>query len=660
MPALLLLLLLPCLAFAQPDTTWSQNFLVNDRTYLYDVAVVNDSLIVVCGNAQTGIGSNNWDFLVAAYTLDGEQLYARTYLETNDKQALESLCSIGGDTVVAVGWTDLQTDVLNLIAFSASTGDTFWTKTFTGSGQTRGRSITCLDDGRLAIVGYRLGPNNRSDMWFLLCESNGDTIFTRSTGTTVTDVGNAVLQLPNGNIRVGAQWRESTTYDQWTRVYDLDGNIVGADLFFGTDGDDFVYNMVLDPAERVWLVGRTATAGGAGYVSIIPPTGQPASLTFSSPGFSDQFMNALPWFGGMLFVGRSGNQGTYTGPFMRAIDGANGSLWTWRFGALGTEGGFYNIAQLPNGGAVAVGAYVDASDTTIVSGYLLTIAPPAGVQGVVLGASDNQPIVGARVKAVDDSRYTLTDIEGHYRLELAAGTYDVMVSGACIESDTVFGVTTVENELAQADFSVGQPVYAPLQSSINIIAQNEMIGGTVLMLGNDGTGVMSYSISAEAISPAGTWITVEPSSGVLQPQEHIDIDVIVQADTTNDNIYEFFGEVTVRSNACPDTVVTLPVLVTVLDAKNPETLPNSFGLSPAFPNPFNGTTTLNLQVPVETELRLEVFNIEGKWLKTLIDGRVSAGIHNINVDLAGQATGVYIARAQSAEAISTQKLLYIR
>ncbi|MBL0063365.1 MAG: hypothetical protein IPP40_18245 [bacterium] len=179
-------------------------------------------------------------------------------------------------TVVAVGWTDLQTDVLNLIAFSASTGDTLWTKAFTGSGQTRGRSIICLDDGRLAIVGYRLGPQNRSDgMRSLLVRNNGDTIFTRSTALIVTDVGNAVLQLPNGNIRVGSQWRETTTYDQWTRVYDLDGNIVGSDLFFGTDGDDFVYNMVLDRAERSWLIGRTATAGGAGYATIILPQVSP-------------------------------------------------------------------------------------------------------------------------------------------------------------------------------------------------------------------------------------------------------------------------------------------------------------------------------------------------------------------------------------------------
>lgn len=663
MPALLLLLLLPCLAFAQPDTTWSQHFQLHNRAYFYDVAVVNDSIIVACGNAQIVNDSEvNRDFLIAGYTLSGEQLYAHTLMESNNSELLEGLCWLGGDTVIAVGATDIQSDLLNIIAFSAATGDTFWTKTYVGAGSTRARGVIRLQDGRFAITGFRLGPQQRSDLWYLLCESNGDTVFTRTTSTTATDIGNALLQMPNGNIRIGALWRESPTsdYDQWMRTYDLDGNIVGTDLFFGTGGDDFVYNVALDPNGDFWLIGRTASSGGAGYVSVIPQTGQNYTLTFSSVGFADQFFDGLPWFGGMLFVGRSGNQGTYTSPFMRAIDEDNQHIWTWRYGPAGTEVGINAIAQLPNGGAVAVGSYALAEDTSVVSAYVLTIAPPAGVQGTVIGTSDDEPVFGARVRAAGDSRYTLTDVNGEYRLDLAAGTYDIVVSGDCIESDTVFGVTTVENELAQADFEVGQPIYDFLQSSINIIAENEVIGGTTLLLGNSGTGVMSYNIEAVALAPAGSWISVEPSLGTIAPDEQIEVNVIVQADTTNDGIYEFFGEVTVHSNACPDTAVTLPVLVTVLDADSREALPSQFTLSPAFPNPFNSNTSLILSVPVETELHLEVFNIEGRWLKTLIDGRVNAGSHNINIDLTGQASGVYVARAQTPEAIATQKLLYIR
>lgn len=663
MPALLLLLLLPCLAFAQPDTTWSQTVGLNNRSYFYDVIVVNDSVIVACGNSQTVSGAEvNRDFLIAGFSLSGELLYAHTLLESNNTELLEGLCWLGGDTVIAVGATDVQNDILNILAFSAATGDTFWTRAYTGAGLSRARGVIKLADGGFAITGFKLGPQNRSDLWFVVCESDGDTVFTRSSGNTATDIGNALVQLPNGNIRIAALWREIPTsdYDQWVRTYDLDGNIVGTDVFFGTGGDDFVYNVSLDPEGNFWLIGRTASSGGAGYVSVIPATGQNYSLTFASNGFADQFFDGIPWFGGMMFAGRSGNQASYSSPFMRSIDEDNQSIWTWRYGAAGTDVGFNAMAVLPNGGAVAVGSLALAEDTSVVSAYVLTIAPPAGVQGTVTGMSDGEPVIGARVKAAGDSRYTLTDVNGEYRLELAAGTYDIVVTGDCIESDTVFGVTTVENQLAEASFEVGQPAYDFLQSSINIIAENETVGGTTLLLGNSGTGVMSYSIEAVALAPVGSWISVQPSIGTIAPDEQIQVNVIVEADTTNDGIYEFFGEVTVHTNACPDTAVTLPVLVTVLETGDPAALPGNFALSTPYPNPFNSSATLTLSIPLETELRLDVFNIEGRWLKTVQDGRIPAGSYNINIDLTGQASGLYLLRAHSPSFSATRKLLYVR
>lgn len=663
MPALLLLLLLPCLAFAQPDTTWSRSFVVNDRSFLYDVEVASDSIIVGVGYAQTGSGfTANWDFLITAYTTSGDSLYAHTILATQQTETLEGLCVLGGDTVVAVGWSVSSGQVLNLIAFHASTGEIIWSRAYQGVGQSKGRSVIALEDGRLVATGYKRGSGNQSDLWLLMFDSNGDTLWTRSSGMAGTDIGNDLVQLPNGNLRIGAIFREaaSSDWDMWTTVYDLDGNVVGAQQFFGTTGSDLLFHMAVDPEQRHWLIGSTAASGGSGYVTILPPTGPATSLIFSSPGYGDTFTHGLPWFGGMLFSGRSGNDGAFTGPFMRAIDPANETVWTWRFGAIGSEGGLNSIAQLPDGGAVTVGAYVSDADSTDIRAFILAISPPAGVQGTVLGSSDSEPVAGARVQAVGDDRFTLTSSEGIYRLDLATGAHDIVVSGNCIEADTVFNVVVIENELAQADFAVGQPIYGHLQSSVNIIVENQIQGGAPMTIGNSGTGVLSFSVTAEAINPTGSWITVEPANGVVQPGAHAVVNIIVETDTTNDSIFEFFGRVTVRSNACPDSVVTLPVLVTVLDTETRTAIPSEFSLSPAYPNPFNSSTTLTLTLPVETELRLEVYNLTGWLVRALIDGKLSAGSHRINIDLNSEAAGLYLVRAQTPTTSAVQKLLYIR
>ncbi|MCB9357700.1 MAG: carboxypeptidase regulatory-like domain-containing protein [Calditrichaeota bacterium] len=659
----LLLLLLPCLAWAQPDTLWSRNFQLEGRCYLYDVTQASEDIVVACGyRAPTG-SSTNWDYLMAAYSLDGDSLWARTYLETETEESLEGIITLAEDTVVAVGYGQGGYAV-SMLALRASTGELLWNRSYapSGGGRTKARDIVKLADGRFAVAGYRL-LGTSSDAWILLCEANGDTVWTRNFGGQGTDIANGILQLESGNLVVGGISRASnfSDWDQWTFEVDLNGNQVGNGLTFNGGDDDFCYSVARDPLSNYWLIGRSGTdVNGIGVVTVLPPDDAPSTLIFSSPGFSDQFRSGIAWFDGMLFVGRSGTSVTRSSFYMRAINDQHESIWTWRFGTLGTDGGLNNIAQLSDGGAIACGTMIAPEDTTSIRGYFLRVLPPAGVQGRVTGLSDGEPVPGARVFAAGQDRYTITDIEGRYRLELAPGQYDVVVTGACIESDTAYGVTIAENGLSDHDFTPGQAELTDLQSSINVIAPNHESGSATLILQNSGTGALSFSLEAVGVAPTGSWMSVSPAEGVVPVGEEAVIQVIVEADTTDDGVYDFFGHVVVHTNSCPDTVIAVPVLATILDTETPATLPNEFSLSPAFPNPFNSSTTLTLALPQETTLRLEVFNVQGRLVETLAASRYSAGNHTINIDLSGSATGVYLLRAEALGAVVTQKLLYLR
>lgn len=56
-------------------------------------------------------------------------------------------------------------------------------------------------------------------------------------------------------------------------------------------------------------------------------------------------------------------------------------------------------------------------------------------------------------------------------------------------------------------------------------------------------------------------------------------------------------------------------------------VPREFRLQQNFPNPFNPTTTIAAEIPEESDITLEVYNIIGVRVRTLFRGRVSAGIH---------------------------------
>ena len=78
-------------------------------------------------------------------------------------------------------------------------------------------------------------------------------------------------------------------------------------------------------------------------------------------------------------------------------------------------------------------------------------------------------------------------------------------------------------------------------------------------------------------------------------------------------------------------------------------VPERFGLGPNYPNPFNPSTVIPYQLPTGMHVRLEIFNVLGQRLATLVDGRRPAGYHTASweaTDGAGRAVaaGVYLYR----------------
>ncbi|MEW6051732.1 MAG: FlgD immunoglobulin-like domain containing protein [Candidatus Zixiibacteriota bacterium] len=113
------------------------------------------------------------------------------------------------------------------------------------------------------------------------------------------------------------------------------------------------------------------------------------------------------------------------------------------------------------------------------------------------------------------------------------------------------------------------------------------------------------------------------------------------------------------------------VLLTVI-ALNPTSiddesnnLPNAFSLAQNYPNPFNPTTTISFSLPRASDVKIEIFNIVGQRIASLIGGTMQAGEHHVEWDGqtdSGQsaATGVYFYRLQAGNLIDTKKMLLLK
>jgi len=93
-------------------------------------------------------------------------------------------------------------------------------------------------------------------------------------------------------------------------------------------------------------------------------------------------------------------------------------------------------------------------------------------------------------------------------------------------------------------------------------------------------------------------------------------------------------------------------------------LPTDFALGQNYPNPFNPSTVIPYQLPAATHVRLEVFNLLGQRLATLVDAERSAGVHTAQwdaTDAAGRAVGagVYIYRLSSGGMTATRRMVLV-
>jgi len=95
------------------------------------------------------------------------------------------------------------------------------------------------------------------------------------------------------------------------------------------------------------------------------------------------------------------------------------------------------------------------------------------------------------------------------------------------------------------------------------------------------------------------------------------------------------------------------------------TIPIKFNLSQNYPNPFNPVTTIKYQIPKFSEVNLEIYNIAGQLVKTLVNKNQPMGYYLINwngKDSNGQnvASGIYFFRLIANDFIKIKKMVLVR
>jgi hypothetical protein len=88
--------------------------------------------------------------------------------------------------------------------------------------------------------------------------------------------------------------------------------------------------------------------------------------------------------------------------------------------------------------------------------------------------------------------------------------------------------------------------------------------------------------------------------------------------------------------------------------------PRTYSLSQNYPNPFNPSTTIEFALPHAGVVTLEVYNVLGEQVGTLVAGDHAAGTFKAAWDAGGFASGVYFYRLRAGDYVATRKMLLVK
>lgn len=108
------------------------------------------------------------------------------------------------------------------------------------------------------------------------------------------------------------------------------------------------------------------------------------------------------------------------------------------------------------------------------------------------------------------------------------------------------------------------------------------------------------------------------------------------------------------------TIISLLFIVTAGAQTTAPVTATEFELKQNFPNPFNASTTVEFTLPTTERVQIDLFDLLGNRLRTLLDEERPAGSHSIVVRLEDLPTGFYFYQLQAGAFREMRRMTLLR
>ncbi|MDZ7371108.1 MAG: T9SS type A sorting domain-containing protein [candidate division KSB1 bacterium] len=94
-------------------------------------------------------------------------------------------------------------------------------------------------------------------------------------------------------------------------------------------------------------------------------------------------------------------------------------------------------------------------------------------------------------------------------------------------------------------------------------------------------------------------------------------------------------------------------------------MPKTFALEQNYPNPFNPSTTIRYAVPNDADVKVQIYDVTGKLVMTLVDAKQTAGFYEVswngtNAEGVRVASGIYFCKMTAGSFTETRKMMFAK
>ena len=267
----------------------------------------------------------------------------------------------------------------------------------------------------------------------------------------------------------------------------------------------------------------------------------------------------------------------------------------------------------------------------------------AGIFANVKDASTDEPINHAWSK-IEGFFTGVTDSLGESLFYAPEGNYNIITNKFGYSPDTT-NLTLIKDGTINLTVLL-EPAIPELSTSTNLIAFGrlniETTSSVILFVSNESNTVLNLEID----SSISSGFNLESLKGsILRPGDEIMLRIFFVPTETID--YE--GMILIISEAGIDTVY-----LTGTGTFDKITLFQNY------PNPFNHSTKIKFELTEYDNVKLSIYDMNGKLVQTLLNEEMPVGTHEIEWNAVDVASGIYIYSVESGNTVQNKKLILLK